>query len=785
MQKGVFQDHAHGAPGIALNWCSADKQAVGTTLGASRIWFTLGKGILNEVYYPRVDIPQILDMGFIIADDQGFWVELKTLQNCTVKFHAAGVPAITIMHTHPRFTFIQRLVAEPNRDVLLLEIDITGDEALKPYVQLVPHLGGTGKNNVAQVGEFHGRRVLWANQGPFGLALAAVDAKQQDAFGTSSTGYCGYSDGWQDFNKNGAMRWQYRNAGPGNVALTGKLSRHALLGLGFATSREAAATLAISALLQPFELIWQQQIDDWQRWHDTCRIYSDPSTHALLSRAQYDQLKVSAMVLRTHQDQTFRGAMVASLSIPWGESGIERPGYHLVWPRDLVESAGALLALGAEVEAREILRYLIVSQHSDGSWAQNQWLGGKAYWNGVQLDQVAFPVLLAGTLDDRDALDGIEVQDMVQRALGFLMAKGPVSPQDRWEENSGVNTFTLSVCIAALVSGARFLTASQEAYVLEVADYWNARIEDWTAVYNTELAQRFGIKGYYIRTMPESAVIDDSVLSRVMEIKNRHDNPRLRAEEQVGGDFLQLVRYGLRDPDHPLISDTVLLIDQLLRKDLKQGSCWYRYTGDGYGEHVDGSPYNGTGLGRLWPLLTGERGHYELIRGADAIPCLQTMLEMSGASGMMPEQVWDTDPLEQLGLMPGRPTGSAMPLAWAHAEYIKLACSILKGRPVDRPEPLWARYHGQRPQTYIWYWSEQMPIRILPTAMRLGFCLPRPADISWKTDESDYQTIHTEDIGLGVYMARLPLPAVTAKNILFKLSGEGWDDQVEHQLSIQ
>ncbi len=777
-------DHAHGAPGIGLNWSSANKQAVGTTLGASRVWFTIGSGILNEVYYPRIDIPQIRDMGFIIADGKGFWVELKTLQDCTVEFHDAGVPAMRIVHRHPRFTFTQRLVAEPNRDVLLLEIHLEGDETLKPYVLLAPHLGGTGNNNDAQACEFHGQRILWAKQGPFGLALAAVDEHQQDALGKVSAGYCGYSDGWQDFNHNGAMHWQYRNAGPGNVALTGELPPKAWLGLGFSTSREAAGVLARTALLQPFDMIWQQQIEHWQSWHDSCRIYQDATTHAVFSRALYDQLKLSAMVLRTHQDQTFRGAMVASLSIPWGESGAERPGYHLVWPRDLVESAGALLALGAEVEAREILRYLIATQHHDGRWAQNQWLGGKPFWTGIQLDEIAFPVLLAGTLADRDALDGIEVGDMVRRALGFLLTHGPVSPQDRWEENSGVNTFTLSVCIAALVSGARFLSASAEAHVLEIADYWNARIEDWTTVYDTELAHRYGINGYYIRIMPEGAVTDDSVLSRVMEIKNRHDNPALSAEEQVGGDFLQLVRYGLRDANDPLISDTVLLLDQLLRKDLAQGPCWYRYTGDGYGEHADGNPYDGSGVGRLWPLLTGERGHYELIRGEDAMPYLQAMLDMADEAGMMPEQVWDGDAIIEKGLVSGRPTGSAMPLAWTHAEYIKLACSILKGRPVDRPEPLWARYHGKRPQTYVWYWSTQMPIKVLPQGMRLGFCLAKAARIQWKTDITDYQELATVELELGVHIARLPLTEDSARSISFRLYGDGWDDQIEYQISI-
>jgi len=785
MSKTIYMDDAPGAPGISINWSSSNKQAVGTTLGTSRIWFTIGNGILNEVYYPRIDIPQIRDMGFIIADDKGFWIELKNLDTCQVEYYAAGVPAITIVHRHPRFTFTQRIVPEPNRDVLLVEISLQGDPGLKPYVLLAPHLGGSGNNNIAQVGEYHGRKILWANQGPFGLALAAVDSKQQDVFQTCSAGYSGASDGWQDFSQHSEMRGHYRNAGPGNVALTGELPCEAVLGLGFSTSREGAATLAMSSLLQPFELVWQQQIAHWQSWHAGCKTYAEIIANGSLADDLFGQLKVSAMVLRTHQDQTYRGAMVASLSIPWGETGDERPGYHLVWPRDLVESAEALLALGKDIEAREILRYLIATQHQDGSWAQNQWLGGKPYWTGVQLDQVAFPVLLAGTLADRNALDGIEVHDMVQRALGFLMSHGPVSPQDRWEENSGVNTFTLSVCIAALVSGARFLAVSAEASVLELADYWNVRIEDWTAVFNTKLAQQSGVEGYYIRIMPPSAFSGDNALARVMEVKNREQDPGLSAAEQIGVDFLQLVRYGLRSPDSPLVRDTLKLVDKFLCTDTPHGPGWHRYTGDGYGEHQDGSAFNGTGQGRLWPLLTGERGHYELIQGADAIPYLRAMLAMSGEAGMMSEQVWDEAPIAKAGLLAGRPTGSAMPLAWTHAEYIKLACSILKGRPVDRPETLWARYRGRVPQTHIWFWSVQMPISAIPPAMRLGFCLPVAASILWRIDDEVTQSITTTDPGLGVQMARLPVPKPTAQIIYFRIAGEAWNDNEEYQVRIE
>ena len=782
MHKKFTSDHAPGAPGTFSNWCDGSKQMVATSLGTARVWFTIGRGILNEVYYPRVDIPQVRDLGFVISDGKGFWQEIKRLPDCRVECIEARIPAVTITHQHARFIFTQRLTPEPNRDVVLIEITLQGDANLRPYVLLAPHLGGSGKENNAEVGAFRKRRVLWAWQGPFGLALTAVDAHQHDVFGACSAGYSGTSDGWQDFNRHGYLKMCYQQAGPGNVALTGELSRHAVLALGFASSREAAATLAVSALLQPFDKIWEQQAEHWRNWHQNCRLPArkESSAGADIPETLVGLVKTSAMVLRTHYDKTFRGALIASLSIPWGEFNEERPGYHLVWPRDLVECASALLALGSEIEAREVLRYLMATQREDGGWYQNQWLGGKPYWTGTQLDQVAFPVLLAGTLADRGALDGIEVDTMVQRALGFVIANGPVSPQDRWEENSGINTFTLAVCIAALVSGARFLPTGDETFVLEMADFWNEKMDSWASVSDTAFARTHKVAAYYPRIMPAAVLTDDSALMRITPIKNHKVDPGLLPQEQIGVDFLQLVRYGLRDPDDPLIRDTIKLVDQQLKVTLPQGACWYRYTGDGYGEHSDGRAYDGTGVGRLWPLLTGERGHFELIRGVDARPYLRAMAAMAGKAGMIPEQVWDKKDDLKHGLKLGQATGSAMPLSWAHAEYIKLACSIVMGKPVDRPEPVWARYRGKRPDATVWYWQPQTPLQTLASGKRLGFCLPASTTIYWRSDCTAETAVITQVMATGLHIALLPVLHKRIKAIEFRR--EGIDDADVWQL---
>jgi glucoamylase len=405
-----------------------------------------------------------------------------------------------------------------------------------------------------------------------------------------------------------------------------------------------------------------------------------------------------------------------------------------VWPRDLVECAGALLAVGATREPGNTLRYLRATQLADGHWNQNQWLGGKPYWTGVQLDETALPVLLAVSLAERDALEGTEIEDMVRRALSYLVQHGPASDQDRWEESAGLNTFTLAACIAALVSGAVYLAADARELALDIADYWNSRLEDWTAVHDTALARQFGIPGYYVRVAPSQAIGDRGAFDRIQSIKNQALDPGLPAAAQFGVDFLQLVRFGLRRFDDPLIQGSVRLADALLKVDTPNGPCWHRYYDDGYGEHDDGSAYDGTGRGRAWPLLTGERGHYEIACGNDPVPLLEAMARMASPGGMLPEQIWDAAPIPQRGLELGRATGSAMPLAWTHAEYIKLVASRALGRPFDRPEAVWRRYHGERCKAARAIWCEHAAITELAVGRSLIVALRAPASVRFGFD---------------------------------------------------
>jgi glucoamylase len=746
-------DHAPGAPGSSPTWTSSAKDAVGCTLGPARLWFTLGYGIVNEIYWPRVDLPQIRDLGFIVSDGRGFWVEVKRLGNHTLRALGPGAPAFEVVHSHPEFSLRLRITPDPQRDVLVVQIQLEGDPKLRVYALLAPHLGGTGLGNRAGVGQHRSRQLVWAEQGPFAVALCAVTEQQRDAVLRASVGYVGGSDGWQDFAANGAMTWTHRAAGPGNVAMMVELPPRCVLAVGFSSGWQSAATLAVSSLLQPFDRVLAHQLADWDVWQ--CKRCEHCGMPLDAIAPLQEQLVISSTVLRSHLDKTYPGAMVASLSIPWGDSGRERSGYHLVWPRDLVQCAGALLVLGAHSEARETLRYLVATQNADGHWHQNQWLGGMPEWKGIQLDETAFPVLLAAALAEHGALDGVEVADMVRTALGFIACHGPASDQDRWEENAGLNAFTLATCIAALVAGGTFLSETAARWAADLADFWNANLERWMVAQDTSIDREAGVAGHYVRTAPHRVLMDAAAFDDLVPIRNRAGfaSP---AAHQVSTDFLQLVRYGLRSADDRLIRDSLIVVDRLLKVVTPAGPAWRRYNGDGYGEYEDGRPYDGAGCGRPWPLLTGERGHYELIAGRDPLPYLEAMAAMASPGGMLPEQVWDQTPIAERRLLPGRPTGAAMPLAWAHAEFAKLWFSRHLGRPVDRPAAVWKRYKGRPLPACRAFWWEHAQISRFPSGALLTVATPRPAVIRWGIDGWQQVTeVAAEDTGLGFFAATL------------------------------
>ncbi len=384
-------------------------------------------------------------------------------------------------------------------------------------------------------------------------------------------------------------------------------------------------------------------------------------------------------------------ALIASLSIPWGFSKGDKDlgGYHLVWSRDMVETAGGLLAAGAHEDARRVLSYLQATQQPDGHWSQNMWLDGSPYWDGIQMDETALPILLVDLAHREKALAEADVArfwPMVRQAAGYLVRNGPVSPQDRWEEDPGYSPFTVGAEIAALLAAADLADLNHEAsiatYLREIADVWNTSIERWMYVSGTDWCRKFNVEGYYVRIAPNADRGQGRRAFRAMYTSRTFRPPKTPARPRhlVSPDALALVRFGLRAADDPRIRDTAKVIDALLKVETPSGPSWHRYNDDGYGEHEDGSPFDGTGIGRGWPLLTGERAHYELAAGRveNAKRLLATMESFANEGGLISEQVWDSPDIPERELHFGRPSGSAMPLVWAHAEYLKLRRSLAR-----------------------------------------------------------------------------------------------------------
>jgi glucoamylase len=312
-----------------------------------------------------------------------------------------------------------------------------------------------------------------------------------------------------------------------------------------------------------------------------------------------------------------------------------------------------------------------------------------------------------------------------------------------------------------------FLAPAERDYVLQLADCWNERIETWTYTTDGEYCESHTVPGYYVRLGP--ALTNDG-LRGMVDVRNRRVGTT-RATSLVGLEFLYLVRMGLRRADDPGIVATVGLIDELLKVDTPSGCCYRRYNGDGYGEHEDGSPYDGTGVGRLWPLLSGERGHYALLAGDDPQPYLDAMNRMTGPGGLIPEQIWDTDPIPERGLFPGKPSGSAMPLVWAHAEFLKLLAAKSTGRPVEMFDGVLERWNRQRPQAATWSWRQDSRFRVCPAGRALRFEAGAPFAFTYALDGASDAVLASEPTQFGLQGVTLSPEALgRAKTLRFRLS---------------
>jgi glucoamylase len=794
---------APGRPGIPGRWTSSAKSGVGTaTSPLSRVWFTLSHGIVNEVYYPRVDMACIRDLGLIVTAEAGYAAEEKRAAHSVPKPLRPGVPAWHVANTSHdgRWRIEKRILTDPQRDTLLQEVKFEplsgalGDYRL--HVLLAPHLVNRGAANTGWIDHYKGHEMLFARGAGNALALAA-DAPWL----VRSSGFVGVSDGWADLMDDGRLSHAFARAQDGNVALIGEIDLAAcggrfLLALGFGRLPHEAAWRAVASIQDGIEAAVETYIDGWEEWQDGLMPLDPPD-----AKSAGNLYRISTAVLKTHNAHSFPGGYIASLSIPWGfnKGDEDLGGYHLVWPRDLVETAGGFLAAGAADEARQVLLYLQSTQEPDGSWPQNMWLDGTAYWHGVQMDEAALPILLADLIRRKgNPLPGDDDRfwPMIERAIRFILREGPVTGQDRWEEDGGFAPFTLAVEIAALLAAAdvarRRGLAEAAQFLEEVADSWNDDIERWTYVSGGALAQRAGVAGYYVRIGASDAADGIAPTAGMVAIRNRPaEFGAAVASDLVSPDALALVRFGLRSADDPRILDTVTVIDSLLKADLPQGPVWYRYNEDGYGEQADGAPFDGTGIGRPWPLLTAERAHYALAAGdTDTARALLSTLEASaGDGGMLPEQVWDGDDIPARELFRGRPSGSAMPLVWAHAEHLKLLRSLADGEVFDMPPHPVQRYQRDRRAPLVALWTKRVRRRSLPAGRKLRIAVPESARIRWSVDGwVTWRDDATRDSGLGTHYVDLEsvgLPEGSAIDFtLYYPDRDSWEG-IDYRVAIE
>jgi glucoamylase len=570
---------------------TAAKNGFGTsTTLVSKVWFTLANGVMTEVFYPRVDLPNVQTLQFQVtigskvedeSDNTLHRLELPNPNSLTFRqINRAKTGAYTITKTY---------ITDPRRSSVLIRVEFDTQTNAQLHVLFDPP----------------------ANDKAALISTCGVPTLKQ---------------------------------------------RQCTLALGFADTSAQASATARASLARGFAAVEREYEAGWERY---------VATLPRIAKHQR-QFNMAAMVLKGLEDKTYRGAVIASPSTPWNGGP---SGYHAIWARDLYHVATAFDALGDRAAANRVLDYLFrVQQKPDGSFPQNAWVDGRPIGNGLQMDQVGLPLVLASQLKRKDRESWLR---HIKPAAEFIVKHGPRTDQDRWEERPGYSPATLAAEIAGLVSAAEIARvngdhASAKKYV-ETANEWYGKIEQWT------VTRAKGESGYYLRITENSDPNDGAK----MEI----NSSTLIVDERkiIDPSFLELVRLGIKPANDKSIVESLKLIDQLIKVETPVGEAWYRYNHDAYGETPDGGNYDGrNGVGRLWTLLTGERGEYEIAAGdiRSARKRLDTMAGFANEGLMIPEQVWERS---------GSGTGSATPLAWSMAQFIRLAMNLEKGRNLETP----------------------------------------------------------------------------------------------------
>jgi len=797
----ISKNPAPGGPGIEPRWTRGAKDAVGTAYSvSSRLWYTLANGINTEIYYPTIDSPQVRDLQYLISDGATFFHDERRNTNSVTELIDPGALGFKVTNTDPqgRYSIEKEIIGDPHLNCLLLHTRFNvapeWQGRLHLYVLCAPHLQIGGWRNNGEVIEARGRRFLMAYRENVYLAIASTAG-----FTRLSCGYVGVNDGWTDLSHNFIMDWEYTEALDGNIALMAEidLSRGTefTLGLAFGHTEHNVGATIFQSLSIPFENNVKSFVDQWNRTRRRLGVISENSGKITAGAARLFARSIN--LLLAHEDKIYPGAMIASLSIPWGEDkgDDELGGYHLVWTRDMVQCASALLAAGDTTTPLRAMIYLAVAQREDGGFYQNFWIDGRPYWTGVQLDEVSFPIILAWRLWQAKAFGNFDPYFTVSRACGYLIREGPATPEERWEEAGGYSPSTLASNIAGLICAAEFLDSRGDThtadFVRTYADFLESHVEEWTVTNQGTLVP--GIRRHYIRINPAvscaGATGDEDPDHGELELANQPPGAQQKypANQIVDPGFLELVRFGVRQPGDPLIEDSLKVIDAVLKVDTPFGPCWKRYNHDGYGQRADGGSYNGWGIGRAWPLLTGERATYELAAGRNIDLYLSALENFTAGVGLLPEQVWDAPDIPDQHMIFGKATGAAIPLMWAHAEYVKLLRSVVDGRIFERIAPVAERYCSGKPRRVIEVWKMNRQVCNVPAGALLRIQASSPFTLRWSVDE--WNTPHdstSTPTSLGVEYVDIEVPSTQSAPLRFTFywpQDRNWQGK-EYQVEI-
>jgi glucoamylase len=812
---------APDGPGASSNWTPSNDTIEGTaaTTGTtSDVWFTGYNGIIGEVFYPTADTANTTDLQFLVGDSGHTWVDeekVATTSKAVLYKSRSLAWTVTNTATSGKYQIVKTIYTDPSRNSLIQQVTFTAlTGTLSNYLLYTlynPTMQNAGNHNTSSTQVYNGTTMLVTtdSSGNYASALAASIPYQS---GMTSSGFVGVNDGWTDLKGSSncgsgncpdySMNYTYDAANNGNTAQTGlldlsdggKINTSTATsetfdlvlsfgqGSGSSASMSSAESTLAGTLGDNFSTMLSNYVSQWNTFDNGLKSPPAVGNTQAIQQARQQEYYLAANVLKAAQDKQ-TGTFVAGLGTPWGDTnGDGDSGYHLVWERDMYEFSSALIVAGDTTDPTRAVEWAFnTQQQSDGHFPQNSYVNGTPYWAGIQMDEQAFPIILAWKLGITDSGNFTHIKN----AANYIINHGPSTGQERWEENSGYSPSTIAAEIAGLVCAADIArvngdTSDQTTWDNK-ADYWQGMVPNWTFTTNGSLD---GKSDYFIRISPDGNPNDGSTIT------NANGGGTYNQNAVVDAGFLELVRQGVMPGDSPYITLSLPVIDTTISQTINGNQYWYRYNHDGYGEHSDGSNYNGTGIGRLWPILSGERGIYSIASGNSADASLTAMTAAENGSGMIPEQVWDNS--APAGYTSGTPTKSMNPLNWAMGEYITLLFSASSKTIADVPSIVYTRYvtnqyHPHAGNTIDYNSSQAQPGDALTIYYHGSLDGQSSVDLHWGYNNwngiSDVQMVKRSSDGF--WQATISIPSgATTINMAFNNNNGTWDNNNSQNYNI-